>query len=722
MDLNPPRARAPGLDEVLATRTLEQRPSRPPAHEAENRALQALAQELAARPRDLPRKLVETVLELCGAESAGIRLHVPGADGGAFRWDAVAGPLARHAGGATPRDASPCGMVVDSGAVQLFDRPQRHFPALAEVEPAITEALLAPFHADGRPVGTLWAIRHAPGRGFDAEDARLLTSLSRFASAGYRLAAALDEAAAARGHVEEEAREDTRELTERGRAEKALLETEEQFRALVTASSDVVYRMSADWSQMHYLRGREFIADTEGPSRTWLARYIHPDDQRRVREAIDHAVRTREVFELEHRVLRVDGTLGWIVSRAIPMLDAEGELIEWLGAGTDVTRRKEMEEALRRSQAEAERQKRLYEAIISSTPDLVYVWDLGYRFTFANDALLEMWGRTLEDSVGRSLLEIGYEPWHAEMHEREIDQIIATKRPVRGEVAFPHATLGRRIYDYILVPVLGAGGEVEAVAGTTRDVTDRKRAEEELREAKQLAEAASQAKSQFLATMSHELRTPLTGVIGFAALLESEVLGPVVPGQQEALARIKGSTWHLVSIIDEILTLSRAEAGREEVRWEDADVAEITREVVQVLEPQAAAHGLALGVEHADEPLPVRTDPGKVRQILLNLAGNAVKYTEAGRVTVTLDRGAPDGVRIHIRDTGPGIAAGDEERIFEPFTQVDSSHTRSIGGTGLGLAISRKLARLLGGDISLQSTPGEGSTFSLHLPVRRAPG
>ncbi|MBV9773403.1 MAG: PAS domain-containing protein [Gemmatimonadetes bacterium] len=713
MDPQPPHARAAGLHEVLATEKLAHRPSRPPQHEAENRALQALAQELAATPGNLLRKLVETVLDVCRADSAGISIHVP--DEGVFRWDAVAGRLAPDAVGTLPRDRSPCGTVIDRDAVLLFDRPHRHFTALAGVEPPFLESLVAPFHLEGRPAGTLWAIGHTPERGFDAEDARLLGSLSRFASAGYRLVGALDEAAAARDRLDEEVRE-------RRRAEEALRWSEERFRALVTASSDVVYRMSPDWSEMRHLQGREFIADTHEPSRTWLEKYIPPEDRETVVEAIHEAIRTRSNFELEHRVVRVDGTVGWTFSRAIPLLDADGEIVEWFGAAGDVTRRRETAEALRLSQAEAERQKRLYEAILSSTPDLVYVFDLDYRFTFANHALLQMWGRTIEDSIGKGLLEIGYEPWHAEMHEREIDRIVATGEPIRGEVAFPHATLGRRVYDYIFVPVLGAEGRVEAIAGTTRDVTERKRTEEELREAKHLAEAASQAKSQFLATMSHELRTPLTGVIGFAELVEGEVLGPVTARQREALSRIKASSWHLVSIIDEILTLSRAEAGKEEVRREEADVAAIVREVVQILEPQADARGLALRLEGAREPLPLWTDPGKVRQILLNLVGNAVKYTERGGITVGLDGPDPAWIGIHIRDTGPGIAEGDQERIFEPFTQADSSHTRAIGGTGLGLAISRKLARLLGGEVLLRSVPGEGSTFTLRLPSHDRPG
>jgi len=378
------------------------------------------------------------------------------------------------------------------------------------------------------------------------------------------------------------------------------------------------------------------------------------------------------------------------------------------------------EEALRQIQIEAERLKRLYETILSNTPDLVYTFGLDYRFTFVNEALLQLWGRTLEDSAGKSLREIGYEPWYAERHEREIDEIIASKQPLRGEVAFPHAALGRRIYDYILVPVLDAQGEVEAIAGTTRDVTERKQAELALFEAKLAAEQASQAKSQFLAVMSHELRTPLTGVIGFAELLETEVFGPVSEKQRDALVKIKANAWHLVSIIDEILTVSRMDAGKERAQYEEVDMAAITRDVVGILEPQAESQGLVLRLLGTESPVPVWTDPGKVRQILVNLAGNAVRYTERGEVTIHLDHTDPDWLALHVRDTGPGIAPEDQERIFEAFTQVDSSHTRGAQGTGLGLAIAQKMARLLGGDVVLQSTLGRGSTFTLRLPRRRA--
>jgi PAS domain S-box-containing protein len=262
--------------------------------------------------------------------------------------------------------------------------------------------------------------------------------------------------------------------------EQAIAASEDRFRALVAATSDIVYSMSADWRVMRELDGRGFLTDTNKPTTDWQSKNIYPPDLEKVKAAIDEAIRSKKIFQLEHRVLRADGTPGWTFSRAIPILDDKGEIIEWFGTASDITDRKQAEEALRETRERSEQQKRLYETITSGTPDLMYVFGLDYRFTYANQALLAMWGKTWENAIGKNLLENGYEPWHAEMHEREIDQVKATKQPVRGEVSFPHATLGRRVYDYILTPVFNEQGEVEAVAGTTRDVTERKQWEESL--------------------------------------------------------------------------------------------------------------------------------------------------------------------------------------------------------------------------------------------------
>lgn len=245
------------------------------------------------------------------------------------------------------------------------------------------------------------------------------------------------------------------------------------------------------------------------------------------------------------------------------------------------------------------------------------------------------------------------------------------------------------------------------------ELLERLRREQELRQAKDAAERANVAKTNFLSTMSHELRTPLNAVVGFCDLLSSEVSGPLNALQKSHIRRIQASSWHLVEIIDEILTFARAEAGRVEVHAAPVDLAALARNVVAMLGTQA--RGLELRLVGVDGRVDVSTDGAKVRQILTNLVGNALRYTERGSVEVEVTAEAGS-VAIRVRDTGPGIAAESLDEIFEPFVQLDPSRTREKGGAGLGLAICRRLARLLGGDIAVRSEPGRGSTFTLHLP------
>lgn len=289
-------------------------------------------------------------------------------------------------------------------------------------------------------------------------------------------------------------------VTEQVVGRRRMEESEQRFRALVMATSDVVYRMSPDWTEMRNLRGRGFLSDTEGPIRNWLEKYIHPKDKQRVQDMIDQAVATKSIFELEHQIRKIDGALGWTFSRAIPIMDENGNIIEWFGTASDITQRKAFEEQVKATQDQLSASQRLYDAITGSTPDLIYVFDLNYNFIYANKALLTMWGRTWEESAGKKLLDIGYEPWHAEMHEREIDQVIATKKLIRGEVAFPHAVMGNRIYDYIFAPVLNNEGDVEAIAGTTRDISDLKVAEQALSQSEEQFRTLTQSLPQLVLT------------------------------------------------------------------------------------------------------------------------------------------------------------------------------------------------------------------------------
>ncbi|HEX2078097.1 MAG TPA: ATP-binding protein [Longimicrobium sp.] len=230
------------------------------------------------------------------------------------------------------------------------------------------------------------------------------------------------------------------------------------------------------------------------------------------------------------------------------------------------------------------------------------------------------------------------------------------------------------------------------------------------------AQAASRAKDEFLAMMSHELRTPLNALAGFSSLLEEGIYGPINEAQRGALRRMRTARQHLVELIDQVLDMARVEAGTRRVQAEPVSLPTLVREAGEALRGAADARGLSLRVEVRDDLPVVSTDAGMVRQILTNLVGNAVKFTERGGITVRLHPCGED-VCLEVADTGPGIPPELQERVFEPFFQVDPSTTRREGGVGLGLALSREFARLLGGELTLRSAPGQGSTFTLRLPA-----
>jgi len=235
-------------------------------------------------------------------------------------------------------------------------------------------------------------------------------------------------------------------------------------------------------------------------------------------------------------------------------------------------------------------------------------------------------------------------------------------------------------------------------------------------QAERAALEASQAKSQFLAVMSHELRTPLNAIMGYTDLLQSGAAGaPLAERERGYLDRIRASVLHLRGLIDEVLSLSRIEAGREEVALEKVPLGQLVEDVAAMMHRQALDKGLALNIE-VEGDVVITTDPGKVRQILLNLASNAVKFTDHGEVRLGL-RAAGGLAELEVSDTGVGIPPEYHSRIFEPFTQADQSRTRRAGGSGLGLSVSRKLALLLGGELSFESAPGQGTRFTLSLPL-----
>jgi signal transduction histidine kinase len=259
--------------------------------------------------------------------------------------------------------------------------------------------------------------------------------------------------------------------------------------------------------------------------------------------------------------------------------------------------------------------------------------------------------------------------------------------------------------------------EREARMNSERARSDAEAAKAEAEAARAEAESANGAKSDFLAVMSHELRTPLSAIMGYQELLADAITGPINEQQAQQLARIKSSARHLLSLIDEILTFTRIDAGREEVSIERASLATLLEPAAEIVEPLARARGLHIEVMLPPNPVIVETDAVKVRQMIVNLLSNAVKFTDRGRIILSGEQRG-DQLVITVEDMGIGISSDHFERIFEPFWQVEQTATRRAGGTGLGLTVTRRLALLLGGDVTVKSTTGEGAVFTICLPVR----
>lgn len=363
-----------------------------------------------------------------------------------------------------------------------------------------------------------------------------------------------------------------------------------------------------------------------------------------------------------------------------------------------IERERDITSALKRSQEESDLQQRMYEAVTSSTLDLIYVFDLNYRFTYANKALLEMWGT--QDYVGKSLLELGYEPWHAEMHEREIDQVVATKKPIRGEVPFNHATLGRRTYDYIFVPVFNAKKEVVAVAGTTRDIT-------ELRK-------LTQQKDEFLGIASHELKTPVTSIKAYGQVLQTIFQRKGDTTAVEQLQKMDAQINKLTSLIGDLLDVTKIQTGKIEFNEEEFDINELLNEITDEMQLTTEKHNL---VTETKGRISVFGDRERIGQVISNLISNAIKYSPDSEEIIIMTEKDTKKVVLSVQDYGVGIPKDNQEKVFEQFFRVSGPRYITIPGLGLGLYISNEIIKRQGGKMWVKSLEGKGSTFYFSLPL-----
>lgn len=398
-----------------------------------------------------------------------------------------------------------------------------------------------------------------------------------------------------------------------------------------------------------------------------------------------------------------------------PLRSADGSVSGVFIHGIDLTEHKRAEDRLALLTSESDRSRRLYETILSSIPDLIYVFDLNCRFTYANEALLKMWGKTWEQACGKNCLELGYAPWHAAKHDREIRQVIATRQSVRDEVPFIGVE-GLRIYDYIFVPVFGSNGEVEAIAGTTRDVTERKHMEQELqRRAEELA-AADQKKDEFIALLAHELRNPLAPVRNGLKIME------LAGNDEEALTRVRAmmdrQLGHMVRLIDDLLDVSRMNRNKLHLQKSRVLLNEVVANALETARPAIEAVGHELFITLPPEPILLDADLTRLAQVFGNLLSNSTKYTQPGGKIWFSAELHGDEVIVSVGDTGIGIPPTALGKIFEMFSQVPRSLEQSTGGLGIGLALVKALVEMHGGKVSVASDgQDKGSTFTVRLPV-----
>ena len=408
----------------------------------------------------------------------------------------------------------------------------------------------------------------------------------------------------------------------------------------------------------------------------------------------------------------------YLLATIFPLTDAREQ-----GAGLilmDVTRRRRAEERLRRSESR-------FRTLANSLPQLAWQTDAQGEIEWYNRRWYEFTGTTFDAVKGSGWASV-HHPDHLARVQAHFREAIAAGEawedffPLRGADGHYRWFLSRAVPIRDEPDENGEGGTITGWFGTNTDATDLREAQEEATLAREAAEDANRAKSQFIANMSHELRTPLSAVIGYSEMLEEEA-GDLEGGEAltKDLQKIGANARHLLSLINDVLDLSKIEAGRMETQAEDFSVETLVTETVATVQALVASKGNTLDVHVADVLDTMHSDQVKLRQCLINLLSNASKFTEGGRVTLSAEAGRDamgrHDVAFRVTDTGIGMTPEQLSRLFTRFTQADSSTTRRFGGTGLGLAITKAFCTLLGGDIAVESEEGRGTTFTIRVPM-----
>ncbi len=631
----------------------------------------------------------------------------------------------------TPIEFSFCTHAVDAG--ELLEVPDLSRDARFKENPFVVDDPKVRFYAgaplitpDGVGIGTICVLDDKP-RNLSADQRSALETLSR------HVMSLLELRRAARRLRESETvvpnlNDNLEQLVETRTAE--LRSSEDRFRQLAENSSEVCWFWETNPDRVVYVSpaveeiwGLPSERFSEDPS-LWL-KSIHPDDLPRIAAGTERVI-SNELprFQTEYRIVRPDGSIRWILYRGSTTCGADGRVLRVSGMAKDITERKEAAEAL---QFTVERMQ------LAAKAGRVGIWD----FDPASERLA--WDEEMFELYGlpRSDGELPIERWHKSLHPDDRETAIAYMeevlksgdKPFDLEFRIIRERDGATRYIRAVATVFrGSDGTPTRIIGTNWDGTDDRLRERELatalsqqKELTRAAQSGERAKSEFLAVMSHEIRTPLNGILGFASLLAD---GKELSAEsRDHVATITGSGQALLRILNDVLDFSRIEAGQLGIEESDYSPANLISEIGHFFEHRAGSENLEFRTEAAPStPVRVTGDPGRIRQVLINLTGNALKFTEQGSIGIgvreTSSADGALGLEYYVEDTGPGIPEERLPTIFEPFIQLDSSHTRRYGGTGLGLTISRKLAELMGGALEAENREDCGVRFSLRLPLK----
>jgi PAS domain S-box-containing protein len=499
-----------------------------------------------------------------------------------------------------------------------------------------------------------------------------------------------------------------------------LAERERQLQSLIQNVPGAIYRFAenndGEWRFAYMspaitaITGHppEFFIDQADP----FEKILHPEDRERMNILISEALESGQDFNFEHRIVTGKGETRWVRVQGSMATDSVTGLRHMDGVQMDITDLYAAREA-------AEGSEQTFRQLFESMAEGYWISDLQGVVEMANPAAAKILGyKDVESVIGLNSLEMMRD---AKGREAFIAELIEHGRVQNYEMDVDGAD-GNVITLNFSTRLTGESESLHSES-TFRDVTQQKQIDREIREARHAAEQANRAKSTFLANMSHELRTPLNAIIGYSEMMLEEAEDLEEDVFSEDLHKVHSAGTHLLSLINDVLDLSKIEAGRTELFLEDFSVEELVNSVTSSVEPMMAKNGNDLALAISDRNSLLHQDLTKLRQSLLNLLSNAAKFTENGTVTLTAQIEVDNDeqwLTLSVTDTGIGIAADKHEKLFDEFSQADASTTRQYGGTGLGLAISRRFCELMGGNIFLRSAPGKGSTFKIRVPVRLA--